>query len=281
VGRIVNQKSRLAKIAEQFKRTELFKPQMEYYQWVYKNSMHMRKNWSLADKHVIVYMEQGFGDIIQFLRYIPLLKEKGCKVTLHCPQHLHRLIDEQGWGVFLLDKEKPELPEHDYHILSLNLPSIVKNKLIGTYLQVKPRQDLEGNFKIGICWESGPGKVHDKKSCPLKYFERISGLGNLYSLQKDIYDSSLTEGAEQLELYGVDGINDFADTASYIAALDLVVSVDTATLHLAGALGVKTIGIMGLEPDSRWAAFNWYPSIGFIDGPFDEALDQVYEIHNS
>lgn len=243
-------------------------------------------------------MEQGFGDIIQFLRYIPLLQKRGCKITLHCPHHLHRLIDEQGWGVFLLDKGEliapSELPEHDWHALSFNLPDILRVLPATTrqattepYLRcTHPRQDLEGGFKIGICWESGPGKHHDKKSCPLKYFERIAEFGRLYSLQFDVHDTSLTLGAEQLELYGVDGIKDFADTASYIAALDAVVSVDTATLHLAGAMGVKTIGMLGREPDMRWKVGDWYPCVTLIDGDetaryygedWGKVLDQVYK----
>ena len=95
-------------------------PNMEYYRSVYRDSNRWDGKSSISDK-IVVYCEQGSGDIIQFLRFIPLLPE--CHIILHCPKSLHRLIEEQNWGVELFDKFDPNIPKHDFHVLSMDLPS--------------------------------------------------------------------------------------------------------------------------------------------------------------
>lgn len=234
---------------------------MEYYRHVYENSKRWRGE-HLKDKHIIVYMEQGFGDVIQFLRYIPILKkQRECKITLHCPEELHSLIEEQDWSVSLLRKETPVLPDHDYHVLSFDLPFLLNEFMPQEpYLKTSGAEELpEGYVNIGICWESGP--TFPKRNCHLKYFKSIEELPKvrLYSLQHQIRDQELIKECEDMELYGVE-IEDFKGTAKLMNSLDLIISVDTAVLHLAGAMGKKTYGLLCEEADARWK-FEWYPSI--------------------
>jgi hypothetical protein len=233
---------------------------MEYYRHVYKDSKLWKGEESPKDKHVLVYMEQGLGDVIQFLRYIPFLKERGCETTLHCPSELHSLIEEQTWGVSLLSKETPDLPEHDFHVLSMDLPFLLDERMPqGVYLKAGTKEIPEGYTNIGICWESGTSNL--KRNCPLKYFKLLGEVPEVrfYSLQYQIRNQELIEGCEDMELYGVE-IKDFKDTAELINSLHLVVSVDTAVLHLAGALGKSTYGLLYEEPDARWE-YKWYPTI--------------------
>jgi len=239
-------------------------PQLEYYRETYKNS----ERWdgsSLSGKTIIVYCEQGFGDIIQFLRYIPILKQNAKKVYLHAPVPLHRLIEAQEWDVFLLNKEEPELPEHDVHVLTFDLPFLVqffKDRpwTLERYLKAGTNEEVEGDFKIGICWEGGFSQSN--RSCPLKNFEILSDKGSLFMLQPGVHRQDLIEGCEDLDLLGVE-IHDFLDTAELINAMDIVVSIDTSVLHLAGALGKKTFGILAREHDARWRQ-KWYTSIRLL-----------------
>lgn len=248
-------------------------PRMEYYKHVYKDS----EQWtpdkgSLEGKTVIVYGEQGYGDIIQFARYLPVLRERGCSVVYHCPETLHRLFGLGGIGgvqdIGLLDKGIPDLPPHDYHILSLSLPFVLRELRTNNfpYLSVDEAADLGDESseikKIGICWEAGDNRSN--RNCPLKHFRMLEcPYTKLVMLQKEIRDPGLIYGCGDMDLYGHE-INDFYDTATIINSLDMVVTVDTAMLHLAGALGKLTYGILNLEHDPRWEIETWYPSVVLV-----------------
>jgi hypothetical protein len=247
-------------------------PEMEYYRNTYKDS----KLWDgedLTGKSVIIYMEQGFGDCIQFLRYVPIFKDRHeCHVTLHCPAPLHRLISAQGWGVDLVKKVDPNLPEHDFHILSMELPFLLDmGPEDEPYLHISLEEELPEGFNIGICWESGPS--NDDRDCPLKYFKKLGELGNLIVLQPEIRREDLIDSADDLHLYGF-ACNDFLDTAKAINAVDVVVSVDTAILHLAGAMGKHAFGLLRDNCDARWQ-FKWYRNSHNIRG---ENWDQMLEV---
>jgi hypothetical protein len=247
-------------------------PLMEYYRFAYKDSQ-LWSGGSIEGKTLIVYCEQGYGDIIQFLRYIPILKErqKG-KIYLHCPKTLHRLIDAQGWGVELLDKENPDLPEHDYHVLMMSLPFLLKGKMSNKgYLKVDEKEELPGGLNIGICWEGGPRLPH--RDCPLKYFKPLAKFANLFMLQPGVVKQELIEECEDLELLGTEK-TDFYDTAKLINSVFAVVSTDTASLHLAGAMGKQTFGLLSSDPDARWQ-YKWYDSATLLKGKWEDAIKEV------
>lgn len=239
-------------------------PRMEYYSQTYANSVmwdtSIINETALKDKTVIVYAEQGFGDIIQFSRYIPRLRKLCGHVLFHCPKELHRLFD--CLGVELLDKDNPDLPPHDFHILSLELPFVLApEETPSPYLMVYESEwliDFKDKTKIGIMWESGTMSDNSAiRNCPMDHFKQLqTDKTVLFSLQKEIKDPKLI--CEDMVVYGAQ-LEDFYDTAKLINAMDFVVSVDTAVLHLSGALGKKTFGIFNKEHDPRWDLGNWYP----------------------
>lgn len=242
-------------------------PRMEYYNYVYQNS----EQWTpdkgtLVGKTVIVYGEQGYGDIIQFARYLPVLKKCGCKVIYHCPKSLHKLFG--CLDIELVDKDNPDIPEHDYHVLSMSIPFLLNHHRTSEYpyLRVDESADLGDESddikKIGICWEGGSSNsLGDYRNCPLEYFKLLEcPYTKLIMLQKEIVDPNLLNNCDHMDLYGHE-INDFYDTAKIINSLDMVVSVDTAVVHLAGALNKLTYTILNLEHDPRWDIETWYPSV--------------------
>jgi ADP-heptose:LPS heptosyltransferase len=139
------------------------------------------------------------------------------------------------------------------------------------YLHISLEEELPEGFNIGICWESGPS--NDDRDCPLKYFKKLGELGNLIVLQPEIRREDLIDSADDLHLYGF-ACNDFLDTAKAINAVDVVVSVDTAILHLAGAMGKHAFGLLRDNCDARWQ-FKWYRNSHNIRG---ENWDQMLEV---
>jgi ADP-heptose:LPS heptosyltransferase len=249
-------------------------PLMEYYRHVYHFSPTWNGKDSLAGKTVIIYCEQGFGDTIQMMRWIPALKEHGCNVILHAPKELHPILE--CLNVDLLEKNNSNLPKHDYHILSLSLPFRLG---VGVpqepYIKYSRKADVsncDADVKIGIAWEGSP--EHPKnldRCCPLKHFKTLINPGTaLFMLQNKINLPELVEDVD-FDVYSTE-IKDFGDTAALINAMDFVVSIDTAVLHLAGAMGKRTYGILSKEPDPRWSIINWYESTTLISGEWDQSF---------
>lgn len=215
----------------------------------------------LENKIIIVYCEQGYGDIIQFLRFVPILKE--CKVILHCPLALHPIIP-YICNVELIDKDNPNLPTHDYHVLSMDLPFLLKQGVACPYIHFDKKADIDESFKIGIAWEGNPEHENTiNRNCPLKHFKPLFNIAQIFSLQKNIHNHKLLESCESFDLFGIH-INTFLDTIMLINAVDLVVTVDTCILHLAGALNKPTYGLLSKQHDARWGDLErtvWYPSV--------------------
>jgi Flp pilus assembly protein TadD len=237
---------------------------------------------------ILVYAEQGLGDTIQFIRYVPLVAQRGLNVLLECPTALHPLL--AGFpGVSRLVASgdagpagKPDL-RFDLQAPLLSLASIFQTtpETIPNqpYLRAEPervarwRDELKKipGFKIGIGWQGSP-RFHDDRfrSVPLASFAPLAKIAGvrLVSLQKG-------HGVEQLG--GVkgwnvvdfgnklDGDGAFLDTAALMTQLDLVITSDTAIAHLAGALGVRAWVALGKAADWRWLLERedspWYPSL--------------------
>lgn len=245
---------------------------MEFYREVYKDS----PRWDgspLGDRTLIVYCEQGFGDIIQVSRFIRDIPVESGRILLACPKELHRLFDN-SFHVECFDKTSPILPLHDFHVLSMSLPFQVTpdHSLPPQYLLSPEKEDLS-EFKglnVGIAWES---KSNPQKSIPLKFFGKLQNRvgANLFMLQDKIHDPGLID--QNVALYSIK-IEDFADTAKLIAAVDVVVSVDTAVLHLAGAMGKLTYGLISTDlTDGRFNRCKplevgyqpvWYPTVRIL-----------------
>lgn len=242
-------------------------PKMAYYRDTYSESRRWNGAETIKDKTVIVYCEQGYGDAIQFVRYVPLLKEQCGKVILHCRTDLHRLFKQ--FGVQLLDREDPNIPEHDYHVLSMSLPFVLnKIDVIAPYIKMDEKVELpeHQNFiKIGIAWEGNPEHSNaDERNCPLKFFRALqTDKTKLFMIQKQAHSSSLVADATDMELFGAE-LNDFYDTAKLINSMDFVVAVDTSVLHLSAAMGKPTFGLLSNRHDPRWGVLHWYEDLVLI-----------------
>jgi hypothetical protein len=256
-------------------------PRMEYYNHVYRDS----KRWQgepLDGKRVVVYCEQGFGDIIQMARYFKYLKP--AHVTLHCPMPLIALLEGAEGVDAVVPKEFEELPDHDYHTLSLSLPFLFPDPGNKPYLSEKTLDLAEvPGFKVGIAWEGSPSHAQNlERSCPLKHFRKLQREGvSLFMLQPTQHVLSLVEGCDDMDLFGFP-IEDFRTTAWLINAMDVVVSVDTAVLHLAGALGKRAYGLLCANHDKRWLVNKWYDSVELwrqpTPGDWEGLFDSLHDV---
>ncbi len=236
---------------------------------------------------LLVHAEQGFGDTLQFCRYLATLaaRANAGKVTLECQQPLHRLLGRLEGADTVVPRGAP-LPAADWHIPLLSLPGVFETTLDtipsrSPYLQAPaPRSDdwrkrlSTEKPNIGLIWKGNPRRQDDNmRSCPLSAFEpllRLPGL-QFHNLQVD----ATPRESEQLTELGVcdlsQGIEDFADTAAIVSALDLVISVDTATAHLCGALGKPVWVVLGYAADWRYLLTRedmpWYPSMRLFRQP--------------
>ena len=242
---------------------------MRYYRKIYKNSKRLISCKLKEGSHIIVYGDMGHGDIIQMLRYLPALM-KICKVTLHCPPALIRLVKSQCPSIGIVEKKDDiTLPNHDAHIVTLDLP-LFFNASNKPYIHItETLPDVkEYHNTIGIAYEGSPGNQNNLiRCCPLRFFKKLNG--TLFLLQHELYLSEMFEDAEDMEVLSVP-IKDFYDTAVLINSLDKIVTIDTAILHLAGAMGKTTYALLPYKPkaDPRWGEEGeetiWYPSVRLI-----------------
>ncbi len=238
---------------------------------------------SLVGRTILLHAEQGLGDTLLFARYAKLVKERGGKVILACPKALLGLL--AGFtGVDQLIEHGSPMPSFDCHAPLLSLPGIFHTTPADVpaeipYLFADPdliehwRRELDGDsgFKVGITWQGNPLFKSDRlRSVPLALFEplaRIEGV-QLFSLQKGLG----SEQVRQVTFPVVDLASrldetsgPFLDTAAVMKNLDLVISVDTATAHLAGALGVPVWLVLPVSPHWVWLLNRedspWYPSM--------------------
>lgn len=241
----------------------------------------------LKGKTVYIYSEQGYGDIIQFARYIPMLVDRGANVLLNAPLPLKRLLSFLNCQYQYVDNKTIDFG-FDFHagIMSLayafgtNIDTI-PNKT--PYLVVENKNKFKSlvrqdRFNVGIVWSGGvrtgvnDSWLNQSRNVKLSQFLVLDHPKiQFYSLQKgdtpraelDILKSTNTCNLNILDY--TDMFTDFADTAEFIENIDLVISVDTAIAHLAGALGKKVFLINRYDTDWRWlqdrSETMWYPTM--------------------
>ena len=222
----------------------------------------------LFDKHIVVQMEQGFGDIIQFSRFLPMLKSWGAKkLTVMTHKSLMPLLGQMDCIDVITDDRSVDI-EADYWIGSMSLPHfatyappfvkqsfpVTTKHIVGSegYLDAIP-SNIE--HKVGVNWSASTGPLHYVKSIPLDTLRSLVG-DDVYSIHvqlDDVFDPLPNDGWKQ----------DFYKTACHMKAMKAVVAPDTATAHLAGALGVKCFLML---PDDqficwRWKNATWYDSV--------------------
>lgn len=233
----------------------------------------------LEGKRILVHAEQGFGDTLQFIRYAPLLAEQGAEVHLECPTEMVRLFRRLP-GLASVRAAGEVLPEVDYQIPLLSCPRAFGTTLATVparvpYLRVDTaaREQWQARLgsqgpRIGLVWAGRPDPTEYRSRRAMELRELAPLLQEegctWVSLQKG-------KGVEQVSASGFplldfsDEVQDFDDQAALVDALDLVITIDTATAHLAGALGKPTWVMLPRPSAYQWMLHRedspWYPTL--------------------
>jgi tetratricopeptide (TPR) repeat protein len=240
----------------------------------------------LTGKTILLHAEQGYGDSIQFLRYLPLVKATGAAVILELPDTLKPLLGQHAAGVTVINIDTAP-PPFDLHCPLMSLAGAF-GTMVDTipadvpYLYAPPerverlRPRLAGATRprVGLVWSGKPSHKNDhNRSIPLADLAPLLAVPDVsfVSLQRDYREAELAALDQSSILRMNDGLTDFADTAAIIAQLDLVIAVDTAVAHLAGALGKPVWILLSHIQDWRWLLARedspWYPSARLFRQP--------------
>ncbi|HEU0117076.1 MAG TPA: tetratricopeptide repeat protein [Alphaproteobacteria bacterium] len=233
----------------------------------------------VAGKKILLLAEQGFGDTIMFCRYGKMLHDMKADICWVVQKPVKWLLDGNMPGT--ITAEGDPMPYADYYIPLLSLPNALQKPSPADapttpYLRVTTTAELPdaktGKKKIGLVWAGSPTHERDhERSIPLEAFAPLFRKLNatFYSPFTGAGLEEITSGTPVIRLDQL--ITDFADTAAILQALDYLVTVDTATAHLAGALGIKTYLLLQYSPDWRWGTEGistaWYPSITLLRQP--------------
>lgn len=238
----------------------------------------------IPGKTLFVFAEQGLGDTLQFVRYLRLARERVGRIILECQPPLKTLL-EQSRCADLVVSTGDCVPEFDCHLPLLDLPGVFRTTLDTIpaaipYLTVEKREGLptpaSGKPKIGLAWAGNPEFQDDAvRSIPLENLDAIFRTpgASYFSLQLKIPARDEACFRASGILNPMEQVRDFADTAALVSGLDLVISVDTAVAHLAGALGRPVWMFIHRSPDWRWLLGRsdtpWYPTMRLFRQPSD------------
>ena len=254
---------------------------------------------SLEGKTILVYAEQGLGDTIQFARYLPLVKERGGTVLFESQPALAHLCATVS-GADQVVAVGDVLPSFDVRVPLLSLPGLFGTTLTTIpatvpYLRANPdlverwRRELEplSGFKVGIAWRGNPKNGGDRyRSIPLKSFEALARVKEVRLVRLQVGPGEEQVGAAPYPVTDLGKRFDpslLDDLAAVLVNLDLVVAMETAVAHLAGALGVPVWTLLALSPDWRWlldrADSPWYPTMRLFRqshfADWDDVLQRV------
>jgi FkbM family methyltransferase len=249
-----------------------------------------------AGKTIMVYAEQGFGDTIQFLRYLPLLAKRGARVVVVCQKSLASLI-ERVEGVAMAHTLWRPLPAYDFFVPLLSLPYKLaigdrpipaKTPYLVSHKTAQlPRPPLGTKLRVGLVWAGSSTHPDDhNRSVGLEALLSLAGIPGvrLYSLQHGPRAADAAKMAHPALLKDFSKhLKDFADTAAVISQLDLVITVDSAVAHLTGALGKTAWVLIPSIPDWRWQLSRsdspWYPDMRLFrqakDGDWEKTIENM------
>jgi Flp pilus assembly protein TadD len=264
----------------------------------YPNAPHW-KGEDLNGKRLVLYIEQGYGDVFQFCRYVPLLADRGAKVYMEEVPELGGLLKRSLSGLAgTFPPNQP--PEFDYVCPLMSAPM-----LYGTTLDTIPSKEkylipdaalveqwggffrTDPNIKVGIAWAGRPTHNNDlNRSATLATFAglaRVPGV-TFYSLQKGPPAAQLSQPPPGMAIVDLSPrLENFEITAAIISHLDVVIAVDTVIVHLAAAIGKRSWPVLAFCPDWRWLLNRsdtpWYPTMRLFRQPtrgnWQGAIDQV------
>jgi Flp pilus assembly protein TadD len=234
----------------------------------------------VAGKTILLYADEGLGDSIQFVRYVPMVAARGARVVVVVDEPLCTLLASLPSVAECVSKQAA-LPAFDLHCPISSLPLVFNTTLetippAASYLprpaddRVRRWQDRLGpheTLRVGLVWSGNPRHINDRdRSIRLREMLPILEVGATFvSLQKDPRpDDKVALAGTRIIDWTIE-LKDFAETAALISTLDLVISVDTSVAHLAAALGRPTWILLPYTPDYRWLLGRddspWYPSV--------------------
>lgn len=263
------------------------------------------KIWNGEDikgKTLFIFNEQGYGDFIFFLRFIPEIRKLGCKLIFEVQKVLFPLVRDVLNEDEIIFREDvgvlPDLPESDYQVSICSLAKIfqidedskVPDNCVIKSIEHKNLDIFKKHkTKVGLCWFGNTNHVKDHcRSTYISNFKEILDVPNVgfFGLGKNGFQTrtwpcgqvNLNKNIQELNIVNLESeINDFGDLASFINSMDLIISVDTVVAHIAGLLGKKTFLILGKESDFRWQENRedtpWYPSMKIFR--FDESWQKT------
>jgi tetratricopeptide (TPR) repeat protein len=247
------------------------------------------KLWDGGDidgRSILLYTEQGFGDAIQFARYVPLLAKRGAQAVLHCQPPLVRLLKRLKGAAQVIPIDQPP-PATDFYAPLMSLPHRFQTTpphVPGEvpYLHAEPAEleawqariaPAAGARNIGLVWAGNRQHANDRnRSIAPELLAPLRDVRDVrwFSLQMNTSSADLGRLGLNIAPLSHD-IRDFADSAAAIAALDLLITVDTAPAHLAGALGKPVWVLLPDIPDWRWLLDRsdsvWYPTMRLFRQP--------------
>jgi hypothetical protein len=235
----------------------------------------------IQGRTILLHVEQGVGDTIQFLRYAPLVAARGARVVLEVYRGLRELTEGLPGVAEVVEYGEP-LPPFDLHCPMLSLPlcfgteldsipasipylRVPRDRIFQWHTRLGPRQRM----RVGIAWSGNPLHRDDaRRSIPLAALRTLLAPQpdrEFHVLQAEVRESDRAVLAALPHVHDYSGLlRDFADTAALISLMDLVISVDTSVAHLAGALGWPVWLLLSSVADWRWLLERddspWYPS---------------------
>jgi tetratricopeptide (TPR) repeat protein len=237
---------------------------------------------NLTNKTLLIHDEQGAGDTVQIIRFLHLIKNADTKIILRCREELIPLFKELSLIDHLISFNEELYHKYDFEIQLLSLPYLLKTTVdtipvFQKYLVVNDskvdewKNKLIGSAKpkIGFAWKGNPKHKYDfKRSVDVELFEGLFNLEkfDFYSLQIDTNDKERKYLSKFKNIHTLENeLNTFEDTAAVIQNLDLIITIDTSIVHIAGALGKKTWVLLPHIPDWRWLQNRddspWYPTL--------------------
>src|SRR4051812_33356532 len=239
-----------------------------------------RPMWDGSDprgRTILVHTEQGYGDTLQFIRYVPMLAERGATVIVEC-HHLLRKLIANVRGVSRIVPNGLALPDFDLHMPLMSLPCVFKTTLDtiprevpyllpdASRIEAWKSKIVGEGVKVGLIW-AGNAKPDARRTVPgeqLKVLVGIEGV-SFFSLQKP-EAGTMQPPPVELRMTDLSGdLTDFHETAAAMMNLDLILTIDTAGAHLASALGRPTWTLLPWSPDWRWLLDRedspWYPTM--------------------
>lgn len=251
---------------------------------------------NISGKKILVWCEQGLGDVVHFSRYIKKLINLKAIITFEIQEDLKKFFDGH-FDCEITSKTEKHL-KFDFQIPLLSLPKLFKTNIfnIPQSNTIKINSKLTDSIKkklsisskktnIGFAITGNPDHKHNKKrSIPINFFKPLLNFGNFFLIQKEITKTDINFITLNKEIIFVGNqINNFLDTASIVDSMDLIISVDTSLIHLAGILSKRSFLLLSSSPDWRWLLNRddspWYPSVRIIRqksyGNWESVIDQL------